>query len=603
MDIFGVPLEINPPAYRLYSDTVVVDVEDNEQGGFVGLGVYSPKGSSVAYYTALNDNLKEWLGGLKLIGHNIKYDMHQLRKWGVPIRAEQAAHDTQIMSYCVDAAAESHSLKQLAPKLLGLKWPTYDEMTHVIERREHVKKTTSRLEEQPDGSVKAKRVKLLEPVITVTERRIKRTLDKAPVEEVAAYCASDCVATMRLLEHFQQTMTEEQRWLYENIELPTLRVLYKMECRGIRVDVAGLKRLDKEIGDRLYEIKEACGELNLASNKQLGEHLEGMGISLPSTKKGNKKVDKFTLLKHKKDPFIAQVLEFKQLQKLKTAFTEPLLSCPTLPRVHPTFNQVRASEGDESEGIRTGRLSCSAPNLQQVPGRTLLGKKVRALFIPDEGRVLVDADLGQIEPRLMAHFSQDPFLLDVFNSNKRLYEALIAGIPDLTRDDAKTFWLAWSYGAGIEKLSRIFKTSKWKGEALIKQLLGKMKGLVAWQEATFREALKVGGAKTMFGRFRRIPELYSDSFYEKEAGRRKAVNTPIQGTAADMMKLIMIALDKAGYPLQLVVHDEVLFSVPPDEADIILEDVERIMTSTVELSVPVSVEAHLGLTWLAAKGG
>lgn len=607
MEVFGRQLiidgtddQLGITAREAASSVLVVDVEDDEKGGFVGIGL-SWGGSVVFYQTKITPYLRQILEQSILIGHNIKYDCHQLKSWGVDIRSFRIGGDTQLMSYVQDAAAESHSLKYLAKKHLGLEWSTYDEMTTIVDKVRHERKTSQILDV---ATGKKKRVKLDEPEVWFTERKKKVTLDKQPVEKVAQYCGSDVAATWDLFHFLNETMTEEQKKLYDEIELPTCRVLFDMECRGIKVDVEALKELHEDLIDHqlAYEasIEAEAEGINASSNQQLGEFLVGRGLKLPLTPTGKPKVDKAALQKYADDPFVKVLLEMKQVEKMISAFTEPMLALPTLPRIHPTFNQIRTEKSEEL-GISTGRLSCSSPNLQQMPRRSDWGKELRKIFVPDAGKTLLVSDFSQIEPRLMAHCSQDPFLLDVFLNGKDIYLSLIEGIPGISRDDAKTFWLAWGYGAGISKLARLFKMPFWKGQEIVEQLLGKMRRFTQWQEETYQQALSVGGSKTLFGRFRRIPELYSQEFFEKEAGKRKAINTVIQGTAADIMKLAMVRLSEAGYQIQVVVHDEVLISVDPDDAETCLLEVTEIMQNIVQLSVPLLVEAHVGPNWGEAK--
>lgn len=595
---------INPNPLPLLDSNlpVYLDCETDEKDNFVGIGL-TQDGNDVFYLTKL-EYFKPF-EKYNLIGHNLKFDAHLLHKWGIPIKPEQLIGDTMLMSYSLYGSSVSHSLKSLAKDLLNMQWSTYKEMITIVEEVTTYQKYDTWVTE--DG--KRRRKKRETPLPVVKTKTSKTTLDKLPVEKVAAYCCSDVWATYMLYRHFSgELMSENQYSIYDTIELPTMRVIYSMENRGIKLNVAALGKLDTKVKERIQciikDCKQYAGDINIGSSKQLAPILESMGFWLPTTSKGNKSVKKAVLEMYKTNPFVALLLEHSMLKKLYTSFTRPLSELKTLPRVYPTFNQVTTQE-EEQIGISTGRLSCSKPNLQQIPIKSDIAKDVRSLFIPDKKKVLIVADFSQIEPRILAHVTQDKYLQDVFNNDQDIYMALIKGTPwehQLDgRDIAKVFYLALSYGARAKKLAKVFKCSVEEAQQRMDQCWKNIPQVKQWKINTILEARKNGHVNTLYGRIRYLPDIDSEDFFIRCSEERKAINTPIQGTAADVMKMTMVALHKAGYPIQLVVHDEVILSVDEEDVELAMDDIKHIMENIVKLDVPLKVEIKQGDNWNEAK--
>lgn len=581
-----------------------VDCETDELDNCVGIG-YTLSGIDFYYHTMITEELKQLFSKVYLIGHNLKADAKWLLKWGFPISANQLVGDTALMSYSMYGSSRSHALKNLAKDLLGMEWSTYSQMTTVSSESVKLKKFKT-----VEVNGKKKRVKLEVPEEVRTVKETHVTLDQLPVEKVAEYCCNDVLATKKLYDYFLANMDSDSMNIYNHIELPVMRVIFDMENRGINIDVNKLKDLDSKVSTRIAEIREACkqycGDINIGSSKQLAPVLEDMGYWLPPTKTG-KSTKRAVLERYAGEPFIDLLLEHSVLKKLSTSFTGPLQTHNTLPRIHASFNQIVDEETDREglEGISTGRLSCSNPNLQQIPRRSDIAKQVRELFIPDDGKVLIVADFSQIEPRILAHITKDRYLQNVFKTNEDMYLALIKGTAWEKRQDGrdigKTFYLALSYGAQAKKLAKVFKCSIDEAQRLLNQCWANIPQVKEWQIRNVNAARLCGYVTTMYGRKRFLPDLASTDFYERAKAERKANNTPIQGTAADIMKKAMIALHEAGYPLQLVVHDEVLISVNPEDVDLALDDIKQIMENVVQLDVPVTVEIHAGRNWNDAK--
>lgn len=600
-DVFGRKLEIDPIGYK-FGEIVSVDVETDEKDGFVGLSTYDGS-DRVYYFTRLSSELSTALSQVKLLAHNAKFDARMLIKWGVPIKSEHLYFDTMLAHYSIDCGADTHALKPLAECYLGYKWSTYKEMT----QEKHVERLIHRFKMEKDETGRRHRVTLAEPQIEIKEHITKHTLDTQPIEKVAHYCASDAVATWDLMRYLERKMTPEAKWVFLHLEMPVLRITFDMEQRGIRIDRDKLQRLHTQFTDEMNgiagKVKETIGvQININSSKQLAPHLERFGMTLPVTDKGNKKTSKDVLQQYAgQNPLADLLIEYSQVKKLVTAFTAPLLERGD--RIHPSYNQVvRESEHEENAwgGIATGRLSCSNPNLQQIPRRSTRGKLLRELFVPEDGETLVCADFSQIEPRILAHMSRDGYLIDVFRTNKDVYASLVAGTK-LTRDDGKTFYLALVYMAQPKKLAKVFKCSVEEAEGIFKKCWANVPQVKKWQQACITYGTQLGGVRTLFKRFRSLPNLKSRDWKERAGSERRAVNTPIQGSAADIMKLAMIKLTEAGYQIRLVVHDEVLVSVPSIDAEKHCETIRSIMQDVTKLLVPIKVDAHVGASWGEAK--
>lgn len=567
-ELHGVGLYINEAPEFNHNLPVVIDIETNEKDGFVGFG-WTQDGMNVFYETSLPDS---WITEAKIIGHNAKFDIKQLIGWGVDIKPEQYLYDTCLASYVQNTTKASHSLKDLAKEYLGLEWPTYKEMVGVGKK--------------------------------------KVTLDKQEVGIVAAYCGMDVLATYRLYEYFKKTLTPQQKRYLETIELPTARVLLEMELKGVGIDVPYIEHLDEEFKVQLLNLsmqieKQWQGEepLNVNSNLQIAKLLQSQGAELPRTVKGNLKVDKATLEGLKHLPVVPLLLEYSKIEKLKSTYTESLLEKHKDGKIYAQFNQISKNAQGGFVGISTGRLSSSNPNLQNIPAKTEEGKLIRKAFIAEEGKTFIDADFSQIEPRLVAHFSKDPLFLAAFNEQRDIYADLVEG-TGRNRNDGKTFMLALLYGAQPKKLASVFKCSEKEAEDIVKQIMSKLPGVTAWINRTKYEAHQKKGVWTLFKRWVPLPLINSDDRYERMHWERVAVNTVIQGSAAEIMKLSLIKLKEAGYVPNLTVHDEFLIEIEEHHRDVqwdYAEEIELILESVSKLDVPLKVEVGIGKTWSEAK--
>ena len=423
--------------------------------------------------------------------------------------------------------------------------------------------------------------------------------------------------TLCALASWQKQRVEEDGMmkLMREVELPLSFVLFRMERAGFTVDTAFLRDLGNrylaEIEEKRQQVIAAAGHpFNLNSTQQLGEVLfEEM--NLPHGKKTSKgystSVEVLEGLRFDAPDIIEPLLRYRQLTKLNSTYVEGLLRLvDSRGRVHSTFDQTATA---------TGRISSSEPNLQNIPVRTEEGREIREAFLPREGWVLLDADYSQIELRLMAHFSGDPALIDAFRKGEDIHARTASEIFDVPpewvtpelRSRAKAVNFGLIYGISGFGLSRNTGVSRKEAAAFIEKYFRTYPGVKRFMDRTASEGADRGYAETLMGRRRYLPELKSPKAPIREFGKRAAMNTPVQGTAADIIKLAMVRIDKAlreaGLRSKLIlqVHDELLLECPPEEAERAADLLREAMEGAIELSVPLVAEVHSGKNWAEAK--
>ena len=424
-------------------------------------------------------------------------------------------------------------------------------------------------------------------------------------------------ATVCALAAWQKNQVEADGMtvLMREVEMPLSFVLFRMEREGFTVDTAFLRdlgaRYTAEIGEKRDMVTAAAGHpFNLNSTQQLGEVLfEEM--NLPHGKKTSKgystSVEVLEGLRFDAPDIIEPLLRYRQLTKLNSTYVEGLLRLVDgKGRVHSTFDQTATA---------TGRISSSEPNLQNIPVRTEEGKEIRQAFLPREGWVLLDADYSQIELRLMAHFSGDPALIDAFRKGEDIHARTASEIFDVPpewvtpelRSRAKAVNFGLIYGISGFGLSRNTGVSRKEAAAFIEKYFRTYPGVKRFMDRTAAEGADRGYAETLMGRRRYLPELKSPKAPIREFGKRAAMNTPVQGTAADIIKLAMVRIDRAlreaGLQSRLIlqVHDELLLECPPEEAEKAAGLLREAMEGAIELSVPLVAEVHRGENWAEAK--
>src|SRR5690606_1530441 len=404
--------------------------------------------------------------------------------------------------------------------------------------------------------------------------------------------------------------------LFAEIEIPLIRVLAEMEWTGIRIDTGFFadlsRRLEAELALIREEIYKLAGvEFNIGSTPQLREVLfDRLGLPVLKRTKTGPSTDASVLeeLAEQGHELPRLLLEYRQLEKLRGTYVDalPALVNPETGRIHTSFNQTVTS---------TGRLSSSDPNLQNIPVRTELGAEIRKGFIPADGHVFLAADYSQIELRVLAHLSGDPAFVEAFRVGaaiRRETAAPVFGVaPDEVqpqmRDAAKTINFATIYGIGPFALAKRLGTSVAEARSFIAAYFERFPRVRAYLDAQIEHARTHGFVETLSGRRRYIPELRSDNFNVRQFGERAATNAPVQGTAADIIKIAMIDLNRAlhevgsGARMLLQVHDELVFEVPDDEVDAVRALVRERMENAFELDVPLVVETGVGRSWYECR--
>ncbi len=521
------------------------------------------------------EKLKPWLesGAHRKLGQNLKYDAHILANHG--IRLAGIAEDTLLESYVLESD-KSHDMDSLASRHLGIKTLTYAEVC----------------------GKGAKQI----------------GFGDVELARATEYAAEDADITLRLHHNLAAQLAAEPGLaaLYRDIELPTAGVLFEMERNGVLIDDFLLAQHSEELGRRLHELEQQAHVLagqpfNLGSPKQLGEILFTK-LGLPVVKKtatGQPSTDEDVLSQLADDyPLPKLLLEHRSLAKLKNTYTDklPLMVNPRTGRVHTSFSQAVAV---------TGRLASSEPNLQNIPIRTPEGRRIRAAFIAPKGHKIVSADYSQIELRIMAHLSGDAGLTGAFARGEDVHRATAGEIFGVTplevtseqRRYAKVINFGLIYGMSAHGLAKTLGIERVAAANYIDRYFARYPGVAAYMERTRIEAKTHGYVETVFGRRLHLPDIRAQQVGRRQGAERAAINAPMQGTAADLIKKAMIAtsdwLKEAGVKSRLIlqVHDELVLEVPDAEVALIREQLPRLMAGVAQLSVPLLAEVGVGDNW------
>ena len=428
----------------------------------------------------------------------------------------------------------------------------------------------------------------------------------------AGYCAYTCYMAQ---EKLKKKLQDEGMWkLFSEIEMPLTRVLYEMEKEGVAVRREELKAYGEALVGRIGELEKAIHEaagqpFNINSPKQLGEILfERLGLKGgKKTKTGYSTAADVLERLAPEHPIVADILEYRGLTKLKSTYADGLADyIGEDGRIHTSFNQTITA---------TGRISSTEPNLQNIPMRTPLGRRIRRVFVPREGYLFTDADYSQIELRVMAHISGDPQLIEAYKSDADIHRITAAKVfhtppeevTDLQRRNAKAVNFGILYGISSFGLSQDLNISRKESETYIRQYFETYPGVKQFLDRQVEQAKEKGYVTTMFGRRRPIPELKNGNFMQRSFGERVAMNSPIQGTAADIIKIAMIRvwaeLKERGFKSRLIlqIHDELLIETDRSEQEEVKELLIRQMTHAADLSVSLEVDLHTGENWYDAK--
>ena len=507
---------------------------------------------------------------------NAKYDQHVFANHGITLAGIE--HDTMLQSYVIESD-KGHDLGQLCTRHLGLDTIAYEDLC----------------------GKGAKQI----------------TFDQVDIERAATYAAEDSDVTLRVHKVLHPQFADEPGLsrIYHDIEMPARQVIWQIERNGILIDANVLSRQSHEMGQKIMALEVQAHELagqpfNLASPKQLADILfEKLGLPVKKkTPSGGPSTDEEVLSELALDyPLPKLLLEHRSLSKLKGTYTDklPRMVNPQTGRVHTHFSQA---------SVVTGRLASTDPNLQNIPVRSEEGRKIRTAFIAPPGSSIVSADYSQIELRIMAHLSGDEGLLHAFSHGEDVHRATAGEIFGVTplevgpdqRRVAKSINFGLIYGMSAFGLARQLGLERSAAQTYIDRYFARYPGVAAYMEEAREMARQKGYVETAFGRRLWFPEIRSTNGNRRQGAERAAINAPMQGTAADLIKLAMIAvqnwLEKSGLKSKLVlqVHDELLLEVPDDELMEIRTHLPRLMSQVAELKVPLVVEVGIGPNWEAA---
>lgn len=514
---------------------------------------------------------------IKKTGQNLKYDYQVLANYGIHLEGIEA--DTMIMSYLINPSARQHNLGKLALEHLDYKMQP---ITDLI------------------GSGKK-----------------QKSFSVVPIDKATFYAVEDVDITLRLYNRLLPVIKKsELEKLFYEIEMPLVEVLAEMELAGVKIDIDYMKDLSEQVGGQINEmvrqIYEYAGyEFNINSTQQLQKVLfEDLGLKpgRKTTKKTGYSTDMQTLEELAQEhPLPKILLEYRMMTKLKSTYIDalPKLVAGKTGRLHTSFNQTVTA---------TGRLSSSDPNLQNIPVRTEEGAKIRKGFVPrDDEHVLLGADYSQVELRILAHLSKDEKMLEAFQQGEDIHSRTASEVYGVPLDEvtpemrrmAKTANFAVIYGVSAYGLSMQSDMSVAESKQFIDTYYARYPGIREFMDNAIEGARKDGYVTTLFGRRRHIPEINSKNRQVRQFAERTAMNTPIQGTAADMIKVAMIEIHRKIKKLRskmiLQVHDELIFDAHKDELEQMKDIVQSTMETSVDLDVPVKVDMGIGSNWLECK--
>lgn len=559
-------------------------VYENEEGQ--GLALYQEQLGGVWMEASMAFLMQELLeifqpffadSAYRKIGHDVKKDIRFLRSYGYD--GFTAEFDTAIGAYILNATGSSYEYDDIAAAFLNETYPSQEEV--------------------------------------FGKGRTKKTFVALPEAERTAYGARQAEIFFRARKVMEERLAEnEQKSLFYDMEMPLIYVLADMEKYGIKVDKAALLAYQKRLGESLdgmeEEIYALAGEkFNINSPKQLGVILfERLGLKGgKKTKTGYSTAADVLEKLRTAHPIVERILHYRQLAKLKSTYADGLLAVmdAETEKIYSTFNQTITA---------TGRISSTEPNLQNIPVRLELGRELRKIFIPESAEFcFLDADYSQIELRVLAHISGDESLIAAFKSNQdihRMTASQVFHVPfdevtPLQRSNAKAVNFGIIYGKGAFSLGQDLGISRKEAEEYINAYFARYPKIKTFMEDTIKNGAKNGYVSTLWNRRRNMPELQSSNFMQRAAGERAAMNMPIQGTAADIIKLAMIkvhrALQEGGYRSRLIlqVHDELLIEAYKEEKDAVAKILKENMEHAADLLVPLDVDVHEGASWFEAK--
>ncbi len=551
----------------------------------VSLSIYN-KQENEAYYIKLDENkiqkFKDILEDdeIKKISHDIGRQYILLKQVGITLKG--ISYDIAIASYILNPTNNKLKIEDLAQAYLEIHLNMYKE----------------------DKEEANKQINLFDDV------------QKEQTEDTKKICAMNAYVISGIKEKTEEKLKEiDAMELFTNIDMPTVEVLSDMQWNGMYVDEEELNAFGKELSERLevltkviYEM--AGEEFNINSTKQLGEILfEKLQLPVIKKTKSGYSTDVDVLEKLRREhPIIGQILEYRQLMKLNSTYVEGLKVYinPKTKRIHSFFHQTITA---------TGRISSTEPNLQNIPTRFELGKRVRKVFEPEEGKVYLDSDYSQIELRVLAHISKDKHMQEAFNNNEdihkqaasKVFKTPLDEVTKEQRSNAKAVNFGIVYGISDFGLGEQLGISRKKAKQYIDEYLEQYSGIKQFMDNITEEAKEKGYVETLFKRRRYIPELKSNNYMVRQFGARAAMNTPIQGTAADIMKIAMIHVyqkikeNNMKSKIVLQVHDEMIIESPKEEAEKMKEIIKKEMESAIKLDIPLIADISEADNWYECK--
>jgi len=508
------------------------------------------------------------------VGQNIKYDQSILAAAGIDLKGVR--YDTMLESYTLNSVANRHDMDTLAQKYLNHECIHYE-----------------------DIAGKGKK---------------QVTFDQIDLDIASKYAAEDADVTLQLHQAIWSELEQAEgpKNIFTEIEMPLVNVLSRMEQRGVLIDGDFLRQMSNEFGKRIIELEQKAHELagqpfNLGSPKQLQEILfekQGLPVLKKTPKKQPSTAEEVLVQLALDYPLPKVIMEYRGLTKLKSTYTDklPLMMQPRTGRVHTSYHQAVAA---------TGRLSSSDPNLQNIPVKTEEGRRIREAFIAPDGYKIVAADYSQIELRIMAHLSQDENLLSSFNENLDVHSATAAEVFDVEIDQvtsdqrrhAKAVNFGLIYGMSRFGLAKQLQITNDEAAHYIDTYFARYPGVSHYMESTKQKAKELGYVETLFGRRLYLPQINASNGMLRQAAERTAINAPMQGSAADIIKIAMIEVqkwldeEKPDCFMVMQVHDELVFEVAEDKLDEYSAKINELMAKAVEISVPLVVDVGVGDNW------
>ena len=513
----------------------------------------------------------------KVIGQNLKYDLQVLRNHQINIKRFHA--DTMLMSYSINSTASRHNLDALAEYYLNIKTIKFEDVM---------------------GKGKNK----------------LKNFSEVPIKEATNYAAEDADITLQLYKSFETKIDDKTKKMLQEIEYPMIFVLMEMEATGALIDIKHLNSLSNNFGSKLINLvqkihKHSGVVFNIDSPKQLSEVLfDKMGIEakgLKKTSSGYYSTSESVLQKlADENEIIKDILEYRTLAKLKSTYTDKLSEiCDLGSRVHTSYHQAVTS---------TGRLSSSDPNLQNIPIRTKDGIVIREAFIAPQGKKLLAIDYSQIELRLMAHYSNDEIMVKSFNNNEDIHKRTaseifgvdIQNVDDDMRRKAKTINFGLLYGMSAFGLSNQLSVTRAEADIFLESYFDRYSGVSAFMKNIVEDAKGKKYVETLHGRKIHVPNIESSNYLMRQASERAAINGPLQGSAADIIKIAMIKIaewiegNDQEIKMILQVHDELIFEVPDSYGEENIEPIIKLMEQSTEINVPLKAEYGFGSNWREA---